>query len=253
MRYHKGVTELKKISAAIMFALIFALSALPASAAEDWDSFVLRMEQREKIKTAGTAVLDELRKSAPQGTEEELWLATRQGDAQARAAAAVALTDRLFPSGDPARWEEVSGFFTNHRVQPRQLAAIDALFSAVTYLRELPNGVWASAYLLDRFGKSAMGRLKFIDDTPAEFRSVIDSVLAETKLMGDWGSTKIRGRLPLLPVYRGYTTRNRAESLNMQYLDGYGSIASNGRYAWDRDRNYLYEVVETDDRIIFRD
>ena len=82
-----------------MFALIFALSALPASAAEDWDSFVLRMEQREKIKTAGTAVLDELRKSAPQGTEEELWLATRQGDAQARAAVWRAKAPLPSPAG----------------------------------------------------------------------------------------------------------------------------------------------------------
>jgi hypothetical protein len=30
----------------------------------------------------------------------------------------------------------------------------------------------------------------------------------------------------------------------MQYLDGYGSIAPNGRYAWDRDRGYVYEVME---------
>ena len=246
------MTEMKKTLSAIIFAILFALSALPASAAEDWDSFVLRMEQRSKVKEAGTAVLDELRKSAPQGTEEELWLASKQGDARTRAAASVALIDRMFPEGNPARWEEVRGFLNNYRVQPRQLTAIDALFSAIASLRELPNGVWASAYLLDSFGKSAMGRLKFIDDTPAELRAVIDSVTAETKLSGDWGSSKTRGHLPLLPIYRGYTTRNRADSLNMQYLDGYGSLASNGRYAWDRDRNYLYEVVETDERIIFK-
>jgi hypothetical protein len=50
--------------------------------------------------------------------------------------------------------------------------------------------------------------------------------------------------MPLLPIYRGYITRNGADSRNLQYLDGYGSISSNGRYAWDRDRGYIYEVME---------
>jgi hypothetical protein len=30
----------------------------------------------------------------------------------------------------------------------------------------------------------------------------------------------------------------------MQYLDGYGSVASNGKYAWDRDRGYVYQIIE---------
>ena len=245
---------LKKIVLAMMLTLSFALFSSPSFADQKWDAFVAKMEQRAKIKEVGLPIIEALRQSAPQGSEEELWLMTKRGETKSRAAAAVALVDRMFPEGDPSRWEEVSGFLPKRSVQPRQLLAVDALFSAVASMRELPDGVWGSAYLLDRFGKSAMGRLKFIDDIPAELRAVLDKVIEETQLSGDWSSSVIRGRMPMLPLYRGYITRNHADSEAMQYLDGYGSLSGNGRYAWDRDRNYIYEIIDNsfdNRRIVF--
>ena len=246
---------MKKIVLVMMFVLLFSVCSAPAFADDKWDAFVAKMEQQAKIKEIGLPVIEALRQSAPQGTEEELWQMSKSGEAKARAAAAVALVDKMFPGGDPSRWEEVRGFLPRRSVQPRQLLAVDALFSAVSAMRELPDGVWGSAYMLDLFGKSAMGRLKFIDDIPAELRTVLDKVIEETQLRGDWSSSVIRGRMPLLPSYRGYITRNRADSEAMQFLDGYGSLSGNGRYAWDRERNYIYEIIDDsfDHRIIIFD
>lgn len=233
----------KSVIAAVLMAIVLALSA-PAFAAADWDTFVADMQRRSNIKEMGPSVLRDIRAIEPSGTEYELWSKLWSGEPKMRAAAGLAIIDRIFPNGDPARWEEVRGFLSKHSLQPRQLAAMDGLFVTIAALKELPDGVWASAYLLDSFGKSAMGRVKFIDEIPADLRPVIDEVLSKTGLPGDWTSKKIRGKMPMLPVYRGYIRSDAADFLNMEYLDGYGSISGNGPYVWDRDRGYIYKVFD---------
>lgn len=228
---------------AVLIVLTF-LTVFPALASTDWDTFVLEMAKRGNIKETGEEILNEMRNIAPSGTEEELWNKLWHGDMRLRAASAVALIDRMFPNGDPSKWEEIRGFVPGHSVLPRQLLAMDALFVAVSTMKQIPDGVWGSAYLLDVFGKSGLGKVKFIDEVPAEIRQVLDEIISETGLPGDWSSKRIRGRIPMLPVYRGYITRDAVDSRNMQYIDGYGSLSGNGRYAWDRDRGYLYEVVD---------
>lgn len=235
---------MKKTLAALAAVLLLAVLAVPAFAASDWNEFVADMQKRDKIKETGAAVLQRIRGQEPSGSESELWSRLWSGEASQRAAAGLALTDRMFPDGDPAKWEQVSGFMDRGSFRPRQLAAMDGLFVAISSLRELPDGVWAAASLLSRFGRSAAGRIEFIDELPAGLREVLDDVIAQTGLPGDWSSRKIRGRLPLLPVYKGFVTRNTADDKNMQYLDGYGAVSGNGRYAWDRDRGYIYEVAE---------
>lgn len=228
----------------VFLVLIIGLFAMPLFAASDWDTFTAEMEKRSKIKDTGVAIIADMRDIAPQGTEIELWHRLWEGEPRWRAAAAVALIDRIFPGGDPSKWEEVSGFASNSSVQPRQLIALDALFVAVDSLRQITDGVWGSAYLLQQFGKSGWGKVMFIEEIPYGFDQTLRDIISTTGLTGDWSIKRIRGKLPLLPIYRGYITRDRADSRNMQYLGGYGSIASNGRYAWDRDRGYIYEVVE---------
>ena len=242
---------MKKTALTLFLVLASLIFAMPALASSEWDAFAAEQANKEMIKEKGASVLTELRAAAPSGTEEELWKMLFTGDARSRAAAGLALADRIFPDGEPSRWAEVSGFFSHRSVQPRQLAAMDGLFTAVSAMRELPDGVYASALLLGSFGKSAAGRLKFIDDIPKELRTVIDDVISKTGMKGDWSSEKIRGKMPLMPLYRGYITRNRADSDNMQYLDGLGSLASNGRYAWDREKGYIYEIIEDSSERIF--
>jgi hypothetical protein len=241
----RGVVKMKvKCMLAVFLVLAISLSPAPVFAASDWDTFTAEMEKRSKIKDTGAAVIADMLDIAPQGTEAELWNKLWDGEPRWRAAAAVSLINRVFPQGDPSRWQEVSGFVPQRSVQPRQLLAMDALFVAVDSLRQIPDGVWGSAYLLYLFGKSGMGKVMFIEEIPEGMDKVLNDVISVTGLPGDWSIKKIRGRLPVLPIYRGYITRDTADSRNMQYLDGYGSIASNGRYAWDRDRGYVYEVIE---------
>lgn len=242
---------MKKLLACMLFTAFLITAAVPAFAAADWDTFVAEMERRDRIKETGAAIVNDMRDIAPQGTEEELWKKLWVGEPRFRAAAGVALMDRIFPGGDPSRWEEARGLLPKRSVQPRQLAAMDGLFVAVAALKEIPDGAWGAAYLLSQFGKSAMGKVKFIDEIPAELRPVIDDVIAQTGLPGDWTSKRLRGGMPLLPIYRGYIQRHTADDRNMQYLDGFGSLAGNGRYAWDRDRGYIFEVVEDSYRDLF--
>lgn len=233
-----------KWTLALFLVLAISFFSGPVFAASDWDTFTEEMEKRGKIKETGAAIVTDMLDIAPQGTETELWNKLWEGEPRWKAAAAVALIDRMFPEGDPSRWQEVSGFVPKRSVQPRQLMAMDAFFVAVDSLRQIPDGVWGSAYLLSLFGKSGMGKVMFIEEIPEGMDRVLNDVISVTGLQGDWSIKKIRGKLPMLPLYRGHVTRDIADSRNMQYLDGYGSIAQNGRYAWDRDRGYVYEVVE---------
>ncbi|MDL2297773.1 hypothetical protein LJC40_01310 [Synergistaceae bacterium OttesenSCG-928-D05] len=234
----------KKISLAIALFFCLISFATPLLAAQSWDDLVAGMQQQEDIKQKGAGIVDQLRAQAPVASETQLWNALWVGDTMSRATAGVALMDKIFPGGDPSKWEQVQGFLSNTSYQPRQLAALDGLFVAVASLNAIPNGEWGAAYLLSQFGKSGRGKVYFIEEVPAEFRPVIDSVVSKTGLRGDWSTVRSRGRMPLLPVYRGIISRNGVESRQMQYFDGFGSMANNGRYAWDRDRGYFYQVVE---------
>ena len=235
---------MKKINMFFLALLIIVAVTAPSLASSNWDDFVAKSIQYEKIKDLGIPVIDNLRKLAPQVSEAELWNKLWQGDAQSRSVAGLALMDSIFPNGDSSRWEEVSGFLSNSGRQPRQLAGLDALFVVAAAVRELPNGIWASAFLLDRFGKSTRGRMYFIDDTTPEIRALVDDVIAKTALKGDWSSSVIRGHTPLLPRYNGYISLGRAMDRHMYFLNGYGAIAGNGNYAWDRDTGYIYDISE---------
>jgi len=226
----------------LSFCVVF--SAGPLFAAQTWDDLVAGLEQQEDIKQKGAGIIEQLRKEAPTASEQQLWNALWTGDVRSRAVAGVALMDKIFLGGDPAKWEEVQGFLSNGSYQPRQLAALDGLFVAVASLNSVPGGEWGAAWLLSQFGRSGRGKVYFIEQMPAELRPVLESVIAKTGLRGDWSVAKTRGKMPLMPVYRGIVTRNTAESRQMQYFDGWGSLANNGRYAWDRDRGYFYQVVE---------
>lgn len=224
----------------VFIVIIFATSSFASSR---WEQFIEKTLEYEKIEELGKPMIDNLRKDSLQAEEIELWRHLWEGSAQDRVKAGLSLMDRVFPDGDPSRWQEASGFLSNTSRLPRQLAAIDALFVTIDSLNELPEGVWASAYLLNKFGKSTRGRMYFIDDTTPEVRKIVDNVIEKTKLKGDWSSKVIRGKAPFLPRHNGYISTSRAIDKRMIFLNGYGSIAGNGNYSWDRENGYLYEII----------
>lgn len=233
--------------ALLLMIFVFASGASPA-VAETWQDLVSWMEQRETIKTEGAELLAELRKEAPSGTERELWKMLWVGEARSRAAAGVALMDRIFPAGSPARWEEASGFLAGALYIPRQLAGMDALFVTVAALDSVPGGEWTAAAYLSDFARSGRGMIKFIEQIPSGLQAPINSVIEKTGLSGDWTVKKVSRPLPLLPVYGGTITRDGAESRALQYVDGAGRLAGNGYYAWDRDKGRIYQVIESSGR-----
>lgn len=238
---------MKKLIALIVLVLA---SVLPVSASGKWDAFVERCQKQEDIKVLGQKVINELLRERPQESEHNLWMMLGSCDAKTRAVAGITLVDKMFPDGNPARWGEIRGFMPSGSMRPRQLAAMDGLLTAVISLMEIPDGIWAAAYLLDRFGESGLGKVKFIDEIPLELAKVLPLIIEKTGLPGDWTIGRVCGRLPLCPRDGGYTTRDHADSCRMEYMDGGGSIAANGKYAWDRDRGYIYRIADGRERII---
>lgn len=225
----------------VSFAL---LTVSPVFAAATWGELVADLERKEMVAERGSGFLAELRSEAPQGSELDLWKKLWVGDARSRAAAGVALMDKVFPGGDPGRWEETSGFISNGSYRPRQLAGLDAFFVTVVALDSIDGGEWAAAALLGSFSRSPRGMMHFIERMPDGVQGPIASVVAKTGLHGNWSPRVTRRPLPLLPNFGGQMTRDTAEMKQLQYLDGFGKIAGNGYYAWDRDRGYVYRVIE---------
>ena len=235
---------MKKTIIIVMSFLITTIIVTPSLSSSRWDEFVAKSIEYERIKELGIPMINNLKEEPMQQSERELWEQLWQGDPALRCKAGLALMDRIFPNGDPSRWQEVDGFLSISNRQPRQLAGIDAFFVVVSAIRDLPDGVWASAYILEKFGKSTRGRMYFIDDTTPDIRAVVDDVINKTGLKGDWSSRIIRGRMPFLPTYNGYITMSRAIDKQMVFINGHGAIAGNGNYSWDRDGGYIYEISE---------
>lgn len=238
----------KILCAAVLLASLSLFFTAPLFAAVTWDELVAGLEKREMVRSEGWALLLELKEEAPGGSEQDLWKMLWVGEPRSRAVAGVALMDRIFPGGSPARWEDASGFLSGASYKPRQLAAMDAFFVTVAALDTIPDGEWTAALLLSDFARSARGLVYFIEQMPQGLKEPIDSIVSKTGIGGDWSVKAMRRPLPLLPSFGGSISRDTAESRQLQYLDGSGSIAGNGCYAWDRDRGYLYQVVERSDR-----
>lgn len=251
--FERSVLQVRKIIIALVLLASFALLPVaPVFANVTWEDRFAELEKeqtnKEMIRFVGDKFLAELREEAPQGTELDLWKRLWVGVPFDRAAAGAALMYRVFPDGDPGRWEEARGFLSNTSYKPRQLAGMDAFFVTVAALDEVPGGEHAAAFLLNSFSKSARGMIYFIEQLPQGLQVPIASIVAKTSLRGDWSARSVSGSLPLLPVFRGSISRDVAESRRLIYLDGAGRIAGNGYYAWDRNRGYLYRVVEDSER-----
>lgn len=247
----KGCVAMRRLSIAAALFAAAAMSVFSCGAAfadAEWDSFVAEMESRMKIKEEGESAYTRIALLAPQGSDAELFrLSTEAPSVETRAAAGAALVKKLFPDGDPANWEMVSGFIGGGSYVPRQIVAVNALYNAVTALSELSDGKYAAAWLMTRFGSTSRAKLIFIDSMPAQFRETLDRLIAETGMPGAWETTRIEGPWPFVPVFNGWVRREKAIAEGYQFLDGFGGVAPNGPYAWDRVHGYVYKVFDPSD------
>ena len=237
-----------KIIAALAAALVAVFSCGAAFADVEWDAFVAEMESRMKIKEEGEAAYTRIALLAPAGSDAELFeLSMNAPSVDTRAAAGAALVKKWFPDGDPANWEQIDGFTSPGSFVPRQIVAVNALYNAVTALSELPDGKYAAAWLMTRFGSTSRAKLIFIDSMPAPFRETLDRLIAETGMPGAWETTRVEGPWPFVPVFNGWVRRERAITEGYQFFDGFGGAASNGQYAWDRANGFVYRVYDPSD------
>lgn len=239
---------MKKFIAALAAVLVAAFSCGAAFADAEWDAFVAEMESRMKIKEEGEAAYTRIALLAPAGSDAELFeLSMNAPSVETRAAAGAALVKKWFPDGDPANWEQIEGFASPGSYVPRQIVAVNALCNAVAALTELPEGKYAAAWLMTRFGSTSRAKLIFIDSMPAQFRETLDRLIAETGMPGAWETTRVEGPWPFVPVFNGWVRRERAITEGYQFFDGFAKAAPNGPYAWDRAHGFVYRVYDPSD------
>lgn len=243
---------MKKITAILcVLALVACFCGAASAASMDWDTLVTQMEEKEKVYSVGPEFFEKMAEQAPDENEVTLWkLSCSAKLPEERAAASAALVKGLFPEGNPSRWEEVNGFFPTGTYVPRQLVAVNALFNAVMEFMRLEDGKYTAAWLMKEFVKSSRARVIFIDNMPEAFRETLDELLAQVYMGGAWESSKIQGPYPFVPVYGGKCTTTYAIDHHLQFMDGLCGVArstGSGYYGWDREKGYIYRIVDFGD------
>jgi hypothetical protein len=199
----------------------------------------------------------ELAGQAGEGSPIERWrrLVRGEGTPQSRAADAVALSEALFPGGDPSRWEEVKGFWLPAEV-PLPLAALDAVFYGAEALLSMQDerAPWLARFLVEALASSDRARTVAFRTAPAEVRDLLDELSAKAPPppVGGWPSGTALGALPFARGVSGWITETRATMYNMTFLNASGvPVGGMGPYAWDRERGRLYRVIDSEHRRIW--
>ncbi len=232
--------------------LILSLAAVASAAAAGewtWESLVVSYGERDEGRREAERLRDLLLAEAPREEAYLLWEGLLlPEEPRARASRALALVEALFPEGDPARWEEVGGFWNPQEI-PLCLAALDAVYGAALALADLPGkgGPYLASMLLRRLLQSPRARIHAFMTAPP----VYGRLVARVPSYGPpWPRGEMKGSFPVACPVRGWVSQERALTLDMTFLDGYGRIASGlGSYAWDRERGRIYRVRDGRKRI----
>ena len=183
------------------------------------------------------------------GTEDSLWRVLAYGrDPRTRVGAGLALVDRIFPGGDPSRWEEVEGWWLPRKV-PRSLGAADAalLTASLAALLPDPGAPWLAYRILEPFFRSPAARVRFGRMAPRELEELLRSLAARgVEPPEGWPEAfEVLGDLPLARPLDGFVPLDRALMDRMVFLDRQGRISDDARtYAWDREEGELHEVTD---------
>ena len=210
-----------------------------------WNAIVasqdIRMMGQEQACQLRT-ILDE---KAIKGGLYELWQGCGDAQAAIRIQSAWSILKNNVPGGDLARWNEV-GYFQLPQQIPNAFMIIDALYTSLIELPNLPGGEWLAADLLRSFSRSSHGRLDFLTYCPEPVAKAITDIVKKTGLRGDWTVHAV-GSLPIARSIEGTISDSSSPSGGMVYLDGAGIPASNGDYVWDRTTGKIYEVKQSGD------
>lgn len=241
-----------------LMAAAAATLCLAGSAAGDTESRFEELARRYGSRAESAAAAAELRirleaKAGPlsaEGLWESLFLAGQT--AGQGAANGLALLSALVKGGDPVNWHTASGFFRPSEV-PKSLAAADAVYMSAAFLLKMDDPAAGSlaSWLMARLLDSPKGKHFFISTGPAEYLPLVREMTARELVpsFGAWPESLARGSLPFAAPVRGWVSYGTALTRDMVFLDGAGRPASNGMYAWDRERGRIYAVAEERRRI----
>jgi hypothetical protein len=248
--------KMRRRISVMALCLMLVLPAFTAGAGtlEDWAAAI---EARDEGMARAGSLRAELVARAGDASPLERWrrMVNGQGPAEAQAADALVLVDRLFPGGDPSKWEAVSGFWLPADV-PLALAALDAVFYGAEALLSMRDdrAPWLARLLVEGLAASDRARTVAFRTAPAEVRAILEelSIQAPPPPVGGWPSGAALGRLPFARPVSGWITETRATMGNMTFLNAGGvPVGGSGAYAWDREKGRLYKVIDTDHQRIW--
>lgn len=237
-----------------VIAIILVLCCRPVTAdtpeSWSWESLVAAYGGAGELRQAAEALHRELAATMTETMDEaKLWESMwTERDPRRRASMALALVDRLFPGGDPGRWEEVEGFWHPALVS-RSLASLDAVYVAGLSLLAMSDDAaeFLALHLFRRLSGSPRARYHALLNAPEEYgqiRARMDNISPPLP------HGILVGRLPLAHPVRGWITEDRALQLGATFLDGFGGVSrGGGPYAWDRREGRIYRVRDGRERL----
>lgn len=232
-------------------ALVLALIVAPEALAYErtWNDLAERYSIRAEDRQHAMELRERLVAQAPEEDEKLLWEGLwKEDDPLKKASMSLALVEKLFPDGDPSRWDEISGFWRPKEI-PRSLAALDAVYVASLSLLEIESsepGAHSLAFeLLDSLLRSSRARYHAFLNAPEEYLVLTEAFSDESPSLPEG---TIVGRLPFAHPVRGSVSTDGALFRKMTMLNNMGQVAQGaGSYAWDRRRGKIFRIRDTGD------
>jgi hypothetical protein len=223
-----------------------------------WEELVEVYGQKEELKPEANALGEKLLAEASELQGIKLWrhLVDPDTPSRQRATDGLKLIKELFPGGDPARWDDVSGFWLPAMV-PKPLAAFDAVYYAAMGLLKLdePEAAWLARQLLTELKRSTRATHLALQEAPAENETILSQLEETTKLppVDGWPKGKTTGTLPFARPVRFHVNADYAQMKGMIFLNSSGvPVSGMGPFAWDRKRGAIYHVLD-DEEFLFWD
>jgi hypothetical protein len=218
-----------------------------------WEELVEAYGQKAELEPKAKALGEELLAEAADLQGVELWrhVVDPATPGRQRAADGLKLVREIFPGGEPAGWDEVSGFWLPAMV-PKPLAAFDAVYFTAIGLLGLdePGAAWLARQLLTELKRSSRAAHLALREAPAEYETILSHLeeATEPPPVGGWPEGKTTGTLPFARPVRFSVSGDYAIMKGMTFLNNSGvPVSGMGPFAWDRKRGAIYRVVDDEE------